>query len=210
LLKERAYTGIKQSILQGEFAPGSFLSERQLALRLGMSKTPIRAALERLDLEGFITVSPQQGILVRDLSIHDIADQYEIRAALETYVLRSLAGRLTQQQVERLRTNLADQKANCQAGDFERGVTLDAEFHTLFWEFLGNREILRLMCQLREKMHRVIARVFQLNRERMANSYQEHLAIAEAVIQGDGALAARRLEEHLEYGKRWLLSPRQS
>jgi DNA-binding GntR family transcriptional regulator len=208
LLKERAYAGIKEGILSGTFAPGSFLSERQLAGRLGMSKTPIRAALERLELEGFVTTSPQQGILVRDLSVHDIADQYEIRLALETFVLRSLAGRLTPAQTERVRANLKAQKANCKACDVNRGVTLDADFHILFCEFLGNREILRVLGQLRDKMRRVIARVFELNPERMASSYDEHVGIAEAVFQGDAALAARRIEEHLEYGKQWLLSPR--
>src|SRR5262249_5818701 len=91
LLKERAYAEIKRRILSGDPASGRFLSERQLSLQLGMSKTPVRAALERLEQEGIVTISPQQGIVVRDLSIHEIADQYEIRAALETYVLRSLA-----------------------------------------------------------------------------------------------------------------------
>src|SRR5262245_22898698 len=113
LLKERAYDEIKRRIMTGDCTPGTFLSERQMALQLGMSKTPVRAALERLEQEGFVTISPQQGIIVRDLSIHEIADQYEIRAALETFVARSLAGRLTPAQVERLRDNLRAQQSNC-------------------------------------------------------------------------------------------------
>jgi DNA-binding GntR family transcriptional regulator len=208
LLKDRAYAEIKQRILRGDFPPSTFLSERQLAGQLAMSKTPVRAALERLELEGFVTISPQQGIIIRDLSIHDIADQYEIRAALETYVVRNLAGRLTPVQVERLRANLDAQRAVCGTCDVQRCVALDAEFHTLLCEFLGNREILRVMGQLRDRVHRVISQVFQLNPGRMANSYGEHRAIAEAVMAGDSALAVRRLEEHLEYGKQCLLSPR--
>src|SRR5215831_11136302 len=119
LLKERAYDAIKKGILREDFPPGSFLAERQLASQLGMSKTPVRAALERLELEGFITVSPQQGIIVRELSVHEIADQYEIRAALEGYVLRTLAGRLSPGQVGRLRANLGEQEANCRDCDFD-------------------------------------------------------------------------------------------
>src|SRR5262245_21513612 len=163
LLKERAYAGIKHSILSGDYPPGKFLSERQLAGQLGMSKTPVRAALERLDLEGFVTVSPQHGVIVRDLTLQDIADRYEIRVALETFVVRNIAGRLAPAQVERVRVNLEAQKSNCKACDVDRGVALDAEFHMLFCEFLGNREVLRVMSQLREKMHRVISRVFSLN-----------------------------------------------
>src|SRR5262249_27542515 len=95
MLKERAYIEIKQRILRGAFSPSPFLWERQMSSQLAMSKTPIHAALERLELEGFITISPQQGIIVRDLSVHEIADHYEIRATLEAYVLRTLAGSLT-------------------------------------------------------------------------------------------------------------------
>jgi DNA-binding GntR family transcriptional regulator len=208
LLKERAYAEIKERILRGDFPASTFLSERHIASELDMSKTPVRAALERLELEGFVTISPQQGIIVRDLSVHDIADQYEIRAALETYVVRTVAGRLTPAQVGRLQANLDAQEANCGTGDVQRCVALDAEFHNLFCEFLGNQEILRVMGQLRAKVHRVIARVFTLNAARMASSYREHRAITEAVLRGDAALAARRVEEHLEYGKQCLLSPR--
>ena len=86
LLKERAYDEIKRMVLTGELNPGTFLAERQLAARLGMSKTPVRSALERLESEGFIRISPQQGAIIRDLSLDEITDQYEIRTALETFV----------------------------------------------------------------------------------------------------------------------------
>jgi DNA-binding GntR family transcriptional regulator len=208
LLKEHAYRELKQRILSGALAPGSFLAERQLAGELGMSKTPVRAALERLELEGYITVSPQQGILVRDLSFHDIADQYEIRAALETYVLRTLAGQLTAAQLELLRENLRVQEVNARDGDVDRAVQLDADFHFLFCKFLGNQEILRVMGHLRDKMRRLITRVFTINPGRILTSYQEHLGIADAVIQGDALLAVQRIEDHLQYGKQCLLSPR--
>jgi DNA-binding GntR family transcriptional regulator len=208
LLKERAYAEIKKLILTGDCLPGTFLSERQLAAQFGMSKTPVRAALERLEQEGFVTISPQQGIIVRDLSIHEIADQYEIRLALETFVLRNLAGRLVPAQVDRLRANLEAQERNCRDCHFEEGVVLDGEFHTLFCEFLGNQEILRVMGQLRAKIHRVISQVYKINPGRVATSYHEHRAIAEAVIAGDAAAAVRGIEEHLECGKKHLLSPR--
>src|SRR5215471_20538734 len=108
-LKDRAYEKLKLRLLNNDYPPGSFLSERQLAENLGMSKTPVKAALERLEAEGYISVSPQQGIVVRELSVHEIADQYEIRAALESYTLRTLAGKLTPDQVARVRANLQAQ-----------------------------------------------------------------------------------------------------
>jgi DNA-binding GntR family transcriptional regulator len=184
------------------------MAERQLAARLGMSKTPVRSALERLEAEGFITISPQQGAIVRDLSVQEIADQYEIRMALETFVARSLAGRLTAEQVERLHANLEAQRENLDRGDISRGVALDDAFHTLLCTFLGNQEILRVIGQLRDKTHRVIFRVFTLNPGRMATSYEEHRAIGEAIVAGDPALAVSRVEQHLRIGQDALLSPR--
>ena len=127
---------------------------------------------------------------------------------METFVARSIAGRLTQAQVGRVEANLEAQRANLVVADAGQGIALDGEFHTLFCEFLGNREILRVMGQLRDKTHRVISQVFKLNPPRMAQSYEEHRGIADAIIGGDAPLASRRIEEHLRYGKEALLSPR--
>jgi DNA-binding GntR family transcriptional regulator len=251
LLKERAYDELKRRILNDDYPPGSFLAERRLAEQLGMSKTPVKAALERLELEGFICVSPQQGIVVREFSVHEIADLYEIRAALESYTMRLIAGRLSETQIARLRANLAALKKigshaehGNQGGGAERGnqegrqaerwnqapaaepgnqegrqaepgneggrdvsgaVVLDAEFHILFTRFLGNREFLRVMEHLRHKMHRVITKAFHLNPGRIDTSYEEHKAIVESVVAGNGSRAAKLIESHLEKGKQLIL-----
>lgn len=208
LLKERAYEQLKLLIQDSTFRPGDFLSERQLAARFGMSKTPLKAALERLTMEGFIAVSPQQGIVVRDLSIHEVADQFELRAALEAFVARSIAGKLSEPQKMRLRDNLRQQQHAAAERDVRTSVDLDTEFHGMLCEFQGNQEILRVMSQLREKMHRVIFHVFSKDAGRLAGSVDEHMAIAEAVLSGDADLAARQVERHLEFGKQFLLAPR--
>jgi DNA-binding GntR family transcriptional regulator len=210
LLKERAYAEIKRNILSGGLPPGSFVAERQLAAGLGMSKTPIRTALERLEFEGFITISPQQGIIIRDLSLHEIADHYEIRIVLEAYIARMIAGQLTAEQKERVRANLKAQAAVRDGRDVPAAVSLDAEFHILFGEFLGNQEILRVMGQLRDKVQRIITKVYQINPGRIASSYEEHRAIADAVLRGEAVQAAQLLEEHLNFGKQHLLSPRRA
>ncbi len=208
LMKERAYHEIRKRILDGEFPSSTFLSERQMAGELAMSKTPVRAALERLELEGFVTISPQQGIIVRDLSVHAIADLYEMRAVLETFILRTVAGSLCAAQIAAVQTNLKTQKEALPSGDIPLAVRLDAEFHMLFCTFLGNQEMLRVMGQLRDRIFRVISRVFHINPGRIASSYTEHRSIAEAVINGDGVQAAKLIVEHLNRGKRHLIAPR--
>lgn len=208
LLKDQAYAELKRLILDTTFSPGDFLSERQLAERLTMSKTPVKAALQRLESEGFIAVSPQQGIVVRDLTIHEIADQFEIRLALESHVLRTVAGKLTSNEAKQLRENLAQQRTMVSTHDYAQAVELDAAFHMMICDFHGNQEFIRVMLQLRERMHRVIARVFEQDRDRMAASVEEHAAIADAILDGDADRAATCIKEHLEYGKQFLLTPR--
>src|SRR4051794_21344954 len=145
LFKQRAYEQVKRMILSGELAPGTFLAERQLAARLGMSKTPVRSALERLESEGFLSISPQQGAVVRDLSSHEISELYEVRMALETFVAGRVAGRLSPAQVQRLEASLHAQRENLARRDIALCVQLDENYHTLFAEFLDNREILRVL-----------------------------------------------------------------
>ena len=170
-----------------------------------MSKTPVKAALERLELEGFVVVSPQQGIVVREFSVHEIADLYEIRSALESFTLRCIAGRLKSEQIDQLEQNLAAFVATSHTGDIVKAVDLDAEFHFLFARFLDNHEILRVMENLRQKMHRTILRVFHLYPGRIDDSHAEHRAIVDLTISGDRQAAAELIERHLQKGKLLIL-----
>lgn len=208
LLKTRAYQELRRKILDDDLPPGTFLAERQLAEMLGMSKTPVKAALERLQQEGFVSISPQQGIVVRDLTVQEIEDQYELCEALESYILRSLAGKLADPQIQRLRSNLQAQDAIRSRNEVRQWVALNTEFHLLFVEFLGNEEILRILTQLRDRMQRIITRVLQLQTTRFDSSYEEHVAIADAVIAGDGVRAAQLISAHLNVGRQLIVVPR--
>ena len=206
-LQSRAYAELRRLLVSGEFPPGTFLSERQLAQQLEMSKTPVHVALERLEAEGFVTISAQQGIVVRGMSVDDIVDHYELREALETYVVRRLAGRLSQDQQGQLEDNLKAQHVALREHDLRRLMYLDEQMHFLLGSFLQNREITMAMERLRDKIHQVILRVTDTDRARPADSIGEHEQIIAAVIVGDGARAATLMIEHLEAGKRRILNP---
>jgi DNA-binding GntR family transcriptional regulator len=208
LRKEQAHVALKQRLVTGELQPGAFLSERQLVALLGMSKTPIRAALERLEAEGYVPVSARRGALVRELSVRDIVELFEIRTALETYVLEALAGRVTPAQARRLQANVKAQCNSGNRGDSARSVTLDMEFHVLFAEFLGSGEITRVVAQLHDKIYRIIMRVHTLHGDCWKMGWQEHNRIAELVLAGDGPAAARVVREHLENGKQMIMAAR--
>jgi len=199
-LKQHAYIELKRQILSGRLSPGMMLSERQLASELKMSKTPVHAALERLDADGLVTVAAQQGIMVRAISSQDIGDHFEIREALEPFVVAKLAGRLSSEQVRRLERNLRENRRVVRNADVEANVRLDAEFHHLLCEFLGNREITRVMAQIREKVHTAIYQISSRQPQRMAGSVAEHQGIADALIAGDGSAAMERMKAHLRFG----------
>lgn len=202
LLKDKAYLTLKQQILEDRYPPGSALAERRLAEELGMSKTPVKAALERLELEGYITIAPQQFVRVRELEMSDISEQYEIRTALETHIVRRLAGQLSEEQKTRLQDNLAKQKEllDASAAISDR-VAADAAFHMLLAEALGNQAIFRIISDLQDRIYRVITRVFRRTPERYAASVQEHQLIADAILVGDSDRAAQLVVEHLQHGQ---------
>jgi DNA-binding GntR family transcriptional regulator len=206
LLKERAYTELKDLIQREVFPPNSFLSERRLVEHLGMSKTPIRSALELLEAQGLVAVSPQQGIVVRELSAHEIADLFDTRTALEPFAVSRLAMRgLSPGQVTRIEENLQEQQAAAEAGDALAATRLDIAFQTLLAESLDNREILGWLTRCFDKLHRSILRVNRLAAGRLRKSYQDHAAIAAGILASQGDAAAQSMVEHLRYGRQFLL-----
>lgn len=206
MLKERAFEEIKRLIQSGEFAPQSALSERQLATRLGMSKTPIRAALENLESQGLVTVTPQRGIFVRELSAREIAELFEMRTAVEPIIAAQLArSSLTSSQREAMNSNLRQQDLAAEAEDSLAATQLDIAFHRLLAGLLDNREMMIWLERCFDKLHRSILQVNRLAPGRLHKSHKDHEAIAKAIIEGLNDEAARLMREHLRFGRLFLL-----
>jgi len=173
-LATRAYEDLKNLLMKGAYVTRDFLTEGELARRLKMSKTPVRTALTRLEMDGFVTVSPQQGIVVRESSVHEVLDIFDIRMALETFVVRRLATTITPSQIERLRANLEAQSKAAKAQDNPTTTRLDTEFHLLLCEFADNQEIRDVMERLRAKLHRIILGIQNKNPHRILYGNREH------------------------------------
>ena len=199
-LKQRAYAELKNRILVGALPPGMLLSERELARDLKMSRTPVHAALERLEGDGLVTVAAQQGIVVCSISPQEIADHFELREALESFIVSRLAGRLTSDQAERLGRNIEEHRRAVERGDVAEHIRIDSEFHLLLSEFHGNAEIRRAMGRIRDKIHRVMHHISARSPGRMVGALAEHEAISAALLAGDGAAAADRMAAHLRGG----------
>lgn len=206
LLKDRAYAEIKDLIQTGVFPPNAFLSERQLVEKLHISKTPIRSALEHLEAQGLVAVSPQQGIVVKELSLREITELFDMRWAVEPFVAARLADRsLPPGQNERLTVNLTQQQSAALAGDALAATRLDIEFHMLLASLLDNREMQAWLARCFDKLYRSVLRINQLSSGRLLKSQQDHAAIAAAITAGDANLAAQSMTEHLRYGRQFLL-----
>lgn len=206
LLKDQAYETIKTLILDGELQIGTFLSERLLVDRLGMSKTPIRVALERLEQEKFIIISPQQGVMVREISLDEIRDHYEIRIALETFIVQRLANRLSNEQFDRLEENLETMRMQLETNNRTGAMHTDADFHLLLCDFHGNQEIAQVMRHQREKLYRVVTKLQGKHPDRLEKSLDEHRTVVEALKNKDGDLAAAKMLDHLNNGRRLLIT----
>jgi DNA-binding GntR family transcriptional regulator len=206
LMKDVAYDHIRERIVDGTFLAGTFISEKDVSAELGMSKTPIRAAFERLAEQGFVTISPQRGVIVRDFSPREIADHYDVRIALERFIVRELAGRLTTDQQDRLLANLEEQESEVRGDVDIQGFTQsDAAFHVMLAAFLGNDEIERVMIYQRHRVQRVVESIFKRDPTVPRCSYEEHRGIADAIFTGDAEAAQQLVERHLQNGKRFLL-----
>lgn len=204
LLKEKAYAAIKQAIMDEEFPPGGFLSEKKLIDYLGMSKTPIKSALDRLESEGFVTVSPKQGVLIRELSVSKARDMFELREAIECFVCARVAGRLRPQALEALRVSLARQREAAEAGDEIAFTREDITFHTLLCASAGNTEFETLMQNYQAHLYRFTLGVLRRVPDRMRAALDDHEAIVELLAAGEAEEASERMRAHLDFGKKVL------
>lgn len=206
LLKDGAYSRIKNFLFMTE-GSGQALSERALAARLDLGLGPVRSALERLRAEGLISVTPNSGIRLPDVTAREIIEFYEVRLVVETYIVTALAGRLSATQSRQLEAIIAEQEKTAAEQDTGRYHQLDFDFHTAFADFYGNAEMVHALRRLRDRMYRLARRMHREHPERLVLNAAQHRGIMEAVHDGDAIQARQRMETHLEWGRNFTLDP---
>ena len=187
---------IERGIVAGEIADGSRLDEAALAARFGVSRTPVREALQSLLAGGLVRHEPRRGVFVQQPGARALLEMFEVMAELEAFVGRLAAGRIRPGALDALgEANDACAKA-AEAGDADRYYDANAVFHRTIYAEAGNAflegEALRLQARLAPW------RRAQLSlRGRMAESLAEHLEITRHLAAGDGARAASALRGHV-------------
>jgi len=192
-LGEQAYSQLRERIVRLDFAPGDVLREDALREELGIGRTPIREALQRLEREHFVTVVPRQGIFVTGIDVDELSMLFETRMVLEPYAARLAALRGEPGQWDSMEAALARTSA---ATDGNELLAIDRQCHELMWQAAGNRFLLdtldMLYAQSDRLWHQYLSDVAEPE-----HAVEEHVAILDALRAGDADHAAKLVDEHV-------------
>lgn len=203
-LRDLVLEAIREAIMNGSLQPRERLMEIQLAEELGVSRTPVREALRKLELEGFIVMVPRKGAYVSDLSMKDIADVFEIRAALEGLAAALAAERITEDELEAMERLLVEKGEAIQQDNIDKLVEVDTKFHEAMYKASRNERLSSIISNLREQIQRF--RLTSLSVPgRKKESLEEHRNIVEAIQARDVQLARQLAQEHIENAENVLI-----
>ena len=201
---EQVFKRIQAAIVQGEIAPGSKISEPELARVYGISRGPLREAIHRLEGQRLVVRVPHVGARVVSLSAEELAELYEIRESLEGMACRLAAERMRPDEVEELRRVLQthERDAAFQAGVGYYQQEGDYDFHYRIIQGSGNQTLVRLLCGELYQLVRMYRLQFSSTPNRPRQAFAEHHRILDAIADGDGELAELLMRRHIGASRR--------
>lgn len=201
---ERVYVHVKQAVLDRRYEGGTLLTEGGLAEAVGVSRTPVREALLRLEVEGLIRLYPKKGALVLPVSAQEITDVVETRLLVEEHAVRKAAPAVPSGLITRLEELLERQREQAAAGELAELAVSDRCFHREIVRSGGNQILDRLYDQLRDRQLRMGVALMHAHPERVAKSITEHTEILNALRNGDAEAAAVAVHRHVGWVRRLL------
>ena len=203
-LRDVVFNTLRQAILKGELKPGERLMEIQLAQRLGVSRTPVREAIRKLELEGLVVMVPRKGAEVAKITVKDLEDVLEVRAALEELAAKMACEHITDEQLQELKRAAADFKKVLDTDDLTACVQADIKFHEIIYNATDNARLLQILNNLREQMYRY--RMEYLKDKSMHKTLlEEHDAIRRALKKRDKDKVAQAICVHIENQKKSII-----
>ncbi|MFN2629056.1 MAG: GntR family transcriptional regulator [Gaiellaceae bacterium] len=195
-LERRVYERLRDEIASGQLRPGGQLVEARLAAELGVSKTPVREALIRLQRDGLVEIEPYRGARVRELSARDVREILELRRLLECHIVRELAGQRPPAVLHALGESIARGRAALEAADDARVADALTEFSDVIAEASGNRRLASVLDELRSVL--LLIGTSSLRAPgREARSLEQHEQILAILEAGDPDAAAAATEAHI-------------
>lgn len=195
-LREVVFHSLREAILTGQLQPGERLMEMHLAQKLGVSRTPVREAIRKLELEGLVVMVPRQGAEVARITKKQLRDVLEVRRALEELAVQLACDRITKEGLEQLKLAHDEVKEMVRQQNLPQLVHADVHFHEIIYQAADNDKLLQLLNNLRQQMYR-----YRLEYLKSTNNHaviiEEHEALLEAMRQLDAKAATQAIRVHI-------------
>jgi len=196
-LRDVVFNTLRQAILRGELKPGERLLEIHLANKLGVSRTPIREAIRKLELEGLVLMIPRKGAVVAEITEKSLRDVLEVRRALEELAVKLACEKIQADEIEELKAAAKEFEKALGTGDVTVFAEADVKFHDIIYRTTDNQRLIQLLYNLREQMYRY--RVEYLKREEVHETLlAEHQYIIEMIESRDEKHAVEAVCKHID------------
>jgi len=197
LVAEKVRRAIRQYVLSGSIEPGTQLVESQLAEQLGVSRAPVREALQRLESEGLVEYVPGKGVTVPDITEEDLREIYKVRSALEAVAMGLAVERVDADDLTALSSMLEAMQQAAAEGDAERVSAIDLELHEKIWEISGNRRLQRLLTSMADQIQMFLALNTSIYEDLLDNCL-EHETLLAALSSGSVKDAEQLMVDHID------------
>lgn len=196
-LRDVVFNTLRQAILTGELKPGERLMEIHLANRLGVSRTPIREAIRKLELEGLVTMIPRRGAEVAQITEKSMNDVLEVRRAMDALCVELACDRITPEELEQLKEACDAFEAAVKTRDVKKIAQADVALHDIILRATGNQRLIQLVNNLSEQMYRYRFEYIKdsSQHERLV---EEHRVIYQSIVQKDKETASQAAKTHID------------
>lgn len=195
-LRDVIFNTLRDAIVTGDLKPGERLMEVELAEKMGVSRTPVREAIRRLETEGLVTMTPRKGTHVAELSIKDIIDVLEVRAALDGLATELAARNIKQEHLRQLDNIHKQYTAALQKENLAMAIKKDVEFHDAIYNAAGNIKLMNVAGNLREQIYRFRV-LYMKDFSNAADVLDEHQHIFRALSEQNYEMAGNLAKEHI-------------
>ena len=193
-LKDMAYTIIREKIVNCDYMPNQFMTETELTEMIGVSRTPIREAINKLEQEGLVQVLPKRGIMIKEITLGTINDMFEVRILIEPYLAKTYGKNIPEKEIKRQLEIASEDTISLYGKD---SFIKDNELHQLFYSASKNsyfEEIMHRSYALNQRM-RILSGI--RSEVRLRETQEEHRKILNRLLNKEYGLAARYMREHL-------------
>jgi DNA-binding GntR family transcriptional regulator len=204
-LRDVVFNTLRQAILTGELKPGERLMEIHLANRLGVSRTPIREAIRKLELEGLVTMIPRRGAEVAQITEKSMNDVLEVRRAVDALCVELACDRITKEELDSLKEACDAFEQAIKTKDVKRIAEADVELHDIIVQATGNRRLIQLVNNLSEQMYRYRFEYIK-DYSQHEKLVEEHRIIYESIVKKDKKTASEAAKMHIDNQERTIIA----